>query len=240
MKEILLKSLRLYGNMIVAGFMCFMLVITFNVIATGFFTKNIGYKVYGNLKEGEEQTELYTYYYADGEDSKKQEYIDKGYTLNEVSIRSEIDKSTALIWDIISQIFLLFMSGVFVYNILWNLGFKDNNLVHIGAKNEDKLKGLKIGTIATIPSLVLLTVLTIGKSTFANGVSVALYGILNAQFYEAIYMISGGGVLFSDLAIWQVLLFYALLIYIPLLSHVAYILGYKSILISEKIIYKKQ
>ncbi len=240
MKEILLKSLKLYGQLIVAGFMCFILVITFNVLATGFFTKTVGYTVYGALEGEETQTELYTHYNDDGEDQKKQEYIDKGYTLNEVTIRSDIKKSTGIIWDCITEIFLLFMVGVFVYNSLWNIGFKDNNLVHIGAKPEDKLKGLKIGLIVTIPSFILLTVLTIGKVSFAKGISVALYGLLNPHLYEAIYMISGGGGLFSALSAWQIIAFYAMLIFIPLLAYIAYLLGYKSILVSEKLIYKKK
>jgi len=240
MKEILLKSLKLYGQLIVAGLMCFMLVITFNVLATGFFTKNIGYKVYGTPKGEEAQVELYTHYTADGEDLKKQEYIDKGYTLNEVAIRSEIEKSTGIIWDCITEVFLLFMAGVFVYNSIWNIGFKDYNLVHIGAKPEDKLKGLKIGAIVTIPSFILLTALTIGKMSFAKGVSVALYGFLNPHLYEAIYMITGGGVYFSELSALQIIAFYAMLGFVPLVAHIAYTLGYKSILVSEKFIYKKK
>jgi len=240
MKEILLKSLKLYGQLIVASFMCIMLVITFNLIGTSFFTKNIGYTVFGTLEGQETQTELYTHYYSDGEDDKKQSYIDDGYTLTEVSVRSKIKKSTGIIWDCFTEILLLTLFGVFVYNTLWNIGFKDNNLVHIGAKKEDKFKGLKIGTITTLPSIVLLTVLTIGKTSFAKDIAVALYGFLNSHLYEAVYLISGGGGHFGSLAVWQILLFYVMLAFVPLLAHIAYILGYKSILVSEKLIYKKK
>jgi len=238
MKEILLKSLKLYGKCIVGSIMCFFLVITLNVIETAMFTDVIGYKAYG-VKDGGEQVELYTHYNKDGDDTKKQEFIDQGYEVSEVDIRSQISKKTATIWNIISQIFLLFMMGVFVYNELWNLGFKDNNAVRIGIKKENKLKGLQIGTIATVPSIILLTVLVIGKNTFAKSVSIAWFALLNSHLYEAVILLTNGGGYVTELNALQILVFYLLLLIIPLIAHVAYVLGYKSILVSEKLIYKK-
>lgn len=238
MKEILLKSLKLYGQLIVAGIMCFILVITFNVLSTGIFTEKIGYTVYGTKEGDESQTELYTYYYADGEDTKKQEYTDNGYTFYEVSIRSEINKSTDIIWDCITEFFLIILYGIFVYNSLWNLGFKDSNMVRINRKKEDKLKGLKIGALASLPSYILLTVLLIGKNSFASGFSVALFSTFNAHLYQLFYFIAGG-LYFAELSIIQIIAFYALLLVTPLIAFVSYILGYKSILVSDKLIYKK-
>ncbi len=238
MKEIISKSLKLYGKCIVGSIMCFILVITLNVIETSFFTDVIGYKAYG-AKENNEKVELYTHYFKDGDDTKKQEYIDEGYSISEIDIRSDINKKTARIWNIVSQIFLIFMMGVFVYNELWNLGFKDTNAVRIGQKKENKFKGLQIGLLASVPSIILLTVLVIGKSTFAKSISIALYAFLNPHLYEAIITVTNGGGYISNLELWQIVVFYALLLIIPLIAYIAYILGYKSILVSEKLIYKK-
>lgn len=239
MKEILTKALKLYGKCIAGCIMSFILVITLNVIETSLFTDVVGYQAFG-AKEGGEQVELYTHYNKDGEDTKKQSYIDQGYTITEIDIRSQIDKKTANIWNVISEIFLLFMMGVFVYNDLWNLGFKDTNAVRIGIKEENKYKGLQIGFVTALPSLIFFTVLVIGKATFAKSISVALFGIFNAHLYEAIIMITNGGGYIGELQIWQILVFYLLLLFIPLIAHIAYILGYKSILVSEKLIYKKK
>lgn len=238
MKEILSKSLKLYGKCIVGSIMCFILVITLNVLETSFFTDVVGYKAYG-AKENNEKVELYTHYFKDGDDTKKQEYIDKGYSISEIDIRSDINKNTARIWNIVSQIFLIFMMGVFVYNELWNLGFKDTNAVRIGQKKENKFKGLQIGILSTVPSIILLTVLVIGKSTFAKSVSIAFYAFLNPYLYEAIITVTNGGGYISSLELWQIVVFYALLLIIPLIAYIAYVLGYKSILVSEKLIYKK-
>lgn len=237
--ELLKKSFKLYGLLIVASFMCFMLVISFNMIGTAFLTREIGYTAYGTKADDEEPTKLYEYYFEDGEDTKKQEYVDKGYKVSEISIRSQVDKKSGMIWDIVTQIFLIFMAGVFVYNNLWNVGHKDISAVRHTEQNEDKLKGLKIGAITILPSFILLTVLTIGKLTFAKNISIALYALLNAYLYEGILLVSGGGGLFSQLAIWQIVCYYAMLLFVPLIAHVAYTLGYKDILVSEKLTYKK-
>ncbi len=240
MKEILSKSLKLYGKCIIGSIMCFILVITLNVIETGVFTDAVGYKVYG-VKEGQqEQVELYTHYYEDGDDTKKQEYIDEGYTLSEITVRSQVKKKTAVIWNTISEIFLIILIGVFVYNDMWTLGFKDNNSVRIGLKEENKFKGLQIGLLTSVPAIIFLTVLAIGKTTFAKNVSIAVYAFLNPYLYEAIIMLTNGGGYVSELQVWQIAVFYALLLIIPLIACVAYILGYKSILVSEKIIYKNK
>ncbi len=238
MKEIISKSLKLYGKCIVGSIMCFILVITLNVIGTGFFTENVGYKAYGAKDNSQERVELYTHYFADGEDTKKQEYIDNGYEVSEINIRSQMSKKTALAWDIFSEILLIFMMGVFVYNDMWKLGFKDNNSVKIGVKAENKLKGLLIGFLTALPAFILLTAVLIGKSTFAKDVSIAVYAFLNPHLYEAIITLTNGGGYISEIVPWQFALLYALLLIIPLIAHFAYILGYKSILVSEKLIYK--
>lgn len=234
---ILKNSIKLYGKCILASIMCFFLVVTFNMIGTNFFGTQIGYSMQGEKEIDGENTKtiLYTYKYSDGTDLKKQEYIDKGYTLTEIPMNN-----TTITWDVIAQIFLLFMMGVFVYNFLWNLGFKDNNFVKIGQIKEDKLKGLKIGFLSQLPSFILLAVLTIGKTTFAKDFSIGTYSLLNSHLHRAIYILSdSNGGFFSEFGIGEIAIIFALLLFIPILAHVAYTLGYKSILVGEKIIFKK-
>ncbi|MBQ4118783.1 MAG: hypothetical protein IJD45_00150 [Clostridia bacterium] len=235
--EIIKKSFKLYGICILASIMCFFLVVTFNMIGTNFFGTQIGYSMQGEI-EGDEENEkiiLYTHKYSEGEDLKKQEYIDKGYTLTEIPM-----KNTTVKWDIVAQIFLLFMIGVFVYNNLWNLGFKDSNLVKIGEKREDKLKGIKIGFLSQLPAFILLAVLSIGKSTFAREFSIASYSFLNPHLHRAIYILSGSdGGYFGEFTIGDIAIIFALLLFIPILAQIAYTLGYKSIIVSEKLVYKK-
>ena len=235
--EILKKSFKLYGLCIAASLMCFFLVVTFNMIGTNFFGKQIGYSMQGEIEVDGENTKtiLYTHKYSEGDDLQKQEYIDKGYKLTEIPM-----KITSVGWDIAAQIFLFFMMGVFVYNNLWNLGYKDNNMVRIGEKVEDKLKGLKIGFLSQLPAYVLFIVLVIGKTTFAKQFSIGLYSLLNPHLHRALYILSGSdGGYFSEFGFCELLIIFALLLVLPLIAEGAYILGYKSILVGEKLIYKK-
>ena len=105
--EIFKKSLRLYGSCILASMMCFFLVITFNMIGTNLFGEQIGYSMQGEIEVDGENTKtiLYSYKYSEGKDLKKQEYIDKGYTLTEIPT-----KATTVGWDITTQIFLFFIT----------------------------------------------------------------------------------------------------------------------------------
>ena len=242
MKEILLKSLKLYGKCIVGSIMCFVLVITLNVIGNALFTDTIGYTMWG-APEGQEKMDiLYEHKLSDGDDLKEKEYLDNGYTLNKVSILSQMKLSTKIGWFVVCEIFLVFMMGVFVYNDMWKLGFKDNNLVRIGAKPEDKLKGLKIGLLTMAPAFILLTFLAIGAQSYAANVSIATYAFINPHLYDAIILLtpSGNGGIFSDLNVWHYIVNYVLLFIVPLIAFGAYLLGYKSILVSEKLIYKKK
>lgn len=239
MKEIISKGGKLYAKCIAGSLMCFFLVITFHVIGTAIFTENIGYTVYGTKENDNAQVELYTHYYSNGDDAKKQVYEDQGYKLTEVNVRSQINKKTDIAYGVFTEICLLFMMGVFVYNDMWNLGFKDSNSVKIGIKSEDRKKGLKIGLFSSIPPILFLIIVFIGKASFTKKLSISLYAFLNPHLYEAVMLITDGGGYMGSLAIWQFLCIFALLFIIPLIAYVAYILGYKSVLISEKIIYKK-
>ncbi len=234
--EIIKKSLKLYGLCILGSIMCIVLVATFNMIGANAFGKQIGYSMQGEIEGKEEDPViLYEYRYADGEDVKKQEYIDKGYTLTEIPV-----KTTTATWDVIAQICILVMMGVFVYNELWKTGFKDMSFVQRGDIKEDKLKGLKIGLLTASPSIVLLAALVIGRTTFAKGISVANFSLVNPHLNRALYLLSGcKGAYISELEVWQIIVMFMLLLIIPLIATIAYILGYKSIVVSEKLIYKK-
>jgi hypothetical protein len=238
--DLLQKSFKLYGQMIVASFMCFILVMSFNMMGTAFLTKAVGYTVHGSLKQDEEPVKLYEYYYEDGEDQKYEEYEKQGYTLIKNAIRTQTSKKDGIIWDVVTQIFLIFMIGVFVYNNLWNTGRKDKNAVDHNLQKEDKFKGFKIGLVAMVPSYVLLTVLAIGKATFAKKISIAIFAFLNTHLYEAILLITDGGGYISTLGVWQIIVFYALFLIVPIIAEIAYILGYKDIIVSERLTYKKK
>lgn len=236
MKEIMKNALSLFGRTIIINLMCFFLVISLSVLATAAFSENIGYIAYGTSSESEKSEELYRHYYTDGEDTKRAEYEENGYTVTESKIRSEISKTGNAVFLTISAIFCLVLTISFIYPKFWQMGTKDSNLVHFKHKKEDKLKGLKCGLIAIIPSMLLLVLFFF----VLRNTPVALYRFLNCGVYTFIDLIAGKAATFKDISFIQFIGLALLNAIIPLSAYAGYMLGYKNISIGEKFIYKKK
>lgn len=240
MKEILKCGGKLFFRIVVVNIMCFFIVISFSVLTTAAFTKNIGYKAYGTTSGSSEQEELYTYYYEDGDDTEKSAFEEDGYTVSTVSIRSQISKSGKIFFLVISQVFCILILCAFVYPDIWHNGTNDSNLVRFKHKKEDKLKGVKIGAFASIPSYLMLIFLVIAKLGAFPNFPTALYKFLNSSVYSFIEVILGGAVSVSELAVWRLALLFLLPLLIPAVAGTAYLLGYKNISVGEKLVYKKK
>lgn len=240
MKEILKGGGKLFLKTIAINLMCFFIVISFGVLSTAAFTKNIGYTAYGTTSDSSEPTELYTYYYEDGEDTQKSAYEEEGYTVSTNSIRSVLSNRGKAFFLIISQVFAFLLFCGFIYPEFWHNGTTDSNLVKFKHKNEDKLKGFKIGAVAAVPNYLFLVFLVIAKLGVFPSFPVALYKFLNSSVYSFIEVILGTAVTVSELSAWRLALLFVLPLLIPVVSGVSYILGYKNISIGEKLVYNKK
>ena len=239
MKDIFKKSLKIFYLLFIASLMSFFLIISINVITVIAFTEEIGYTAYGVTEENQEQVELYTHYYADGEDTKKEEYEAKGYTITTPSLRSNPSKTTDVVSKSLAGIICLIIAITITYAEMWKYGDKDRTAVKYKGQKEQKSKGFIVGIIASIPAVLFLLILTVLKSGAAKSFSLLLYSILNTYLYDFIYLIAGNSTVFGTLSIWQILLILLLLSIIPIVCGISYILGYNSFSVSEKIIYKK-
>lgn len=235
MKELIKNSVSLFGRTIIIDIMCFFLVISMSVLITAAFSENIGYKAVGTSSESQESVVLYEHYYKDGEDLKRAEYEDKGYTIQESKIRSSVTKTGNTAFLVVSGLLCTILLVCFIYPKFWEMGTKDSNLVHFKHKQEDKLKGLKAGLIAIIPSLIVLAVIAF---VFPN-TQTALYKFLNCSVYTFAELIIGSAKTFKDISILQILGLAVLKAFVPLTAYCAYLLGYKNISLSEKFLYKK-
>ncbi|NLN81236.1 MAG: hypothetical protein GX136_01625 [Clostridiales bacterium] len=154
------------------------------------------------------------------------------------SIRSEMPAGAESALVIISQTFMLILLVAMVYSKLWERGDKDNNRVNFNRMPEDKLRGLKVGLMAAIPSFAFYLLLVVSKLGLITDKYFALYRFLNISFMPIINRLAGAGVSSSRDVSWVSFLVILLtLSVVPLAAHLAYILGYKQISISEKIIY---
>lgn len=235
MKELFKTSLGLFGRIVTINIMCFFIVISFSVLVTAAFSENIGYTAIGTSSESKESVELYKHYYKDGVDTKKADYEAEGYTITESKIRSEVSKTGDNVFLVVVAFFCTMILVAFLYPKFWQMGTKDSNLVHFKHKPEDKLKGLKCGLIAIIPSCLLLLVFYF----ILRDMPIVIYKFLNSGTYAFIELIVGKSVSFAKLNVFKVVLLFLLNLLIPLITYVSYLLGYKNISISEKLIYKK-
>lgn len=239
MKDILSKSLKVYGHLIVVAILCFFLVVSFNTLKVGLFTKDIGYDMYIRTAEDAEPEFLYTYYYEDGDDLKLKEYEDKKDNLVKYSIRSDIEKAPNVALSVLSQIFCIVMLVSFVYSDLWKAGNKDFEAMRIHGKRGSKLKGFYIGLIASIPSFIFLTFALVTKNSIMASAPIALFTYSNSYAFEIIFAATNGAMHWAEVSLWQAVVYYAVLSITPIVCAVSYIIGFKDISLSERLIYKK-
>lgn len=238
MKDILKKSLKAFYLMFVVNIMSFFLIISFSVISVVAFTEQIGYTAYGTMEGSEEQVKLYEYYFKDGEDTKKAEYEAKGYKISTPSLRSNPSKKEDIATKSIAGSICLIMMIAILHSEMWKFGDKDKTAVKYKGQKELMHKGFIVGGIASIPAVVLLFVFTILKSGFAKTFPLLVYGLLNTYLFDFIYIVANGATAFGDFVWWQILIIFLMFTMVPIICGISYILGYKSISIGEKFVYK--
>ena len=155
------------------------------------------------------------------------------------TIDSKLSNSGKTCFLIVSQAVAFCFTSGFIYPELWNRGTKDSNLVKFKHKNEDKLKGFKIGAVAAVPNYLFLVFLVIARLGLFLSFPMALYKLLNSSVYSFIDVIVGSAVAVSDMSVLRLALLFLLPLIIPAVSGISYILGYKNISVGEKFIYKK-
>ncbi len=239
------NGLKLTGSIIMAAVLSFFLCISMNIICSAIFTSEIGYDAFVyETNQSTEPIEKYEYLYTDndgdgkdeGTDTKKAEYEDKKYIVVTSPKRTELVGSGKVVFWVTTQLLSLIMVIAFASNSTYKQGFKDNNLVKIGQTKKDMIKGFKIGLVANIP-FILLFVFAIVK---ASSMRKVLYAFLNSHFYAIIMAITGESEVLSQIGAVKFVLLGLLLAVVPLISGIAYILGYKEINLADKIMYKKE
>ncbi|MCQ2455397.1 MAG: hypothetical protein MJ090_04600 [Clostridia bacterium] len=239
MKDILKNGASVFLRVLVVAVMSLIVTASIGVLCTAVFTDDIGYTAFVTDKEGK-QVDKYTYYYADGEDTLINEYTAKGYSIRKATEISKLTGKGAVINNVTSQSISVIMLFIFIYNKLFSLGNADNNLSNFGHIKADKFKGLKIGLVAMIPSFILFVVIAVLGLAFKSNITVSLFTLPHFYIFQILKAIIGDTLVLSGLSVWQFLLIFLSLFAVPIVAFLSYYLGYKDILILEKIIYKKK
>ena len=237
---------KLSGSIIAASILSFFLCISISVICSALFTKNIGYDAYVYTKDGNEPVEKYQYLYTDtdgdgkddGTDTKKAEYEKQGYVVTTYQTRSVLEGANKAIFLSLTQVLNLILVISFAANSVYKQGFKDVNLVRTGHRKADLLKGFKIGAIANIPFFALFAILLIITTVTPNFRTI-WYAYLNSHFYSFVLWITGSAEVISKISVLQFVLLLLVQFIVPVISGIAYILGFKEINFTDKLVYKK-
>ena len=182
-------------------------------------------------EENPQSVELYEYYYSDGEDVKFAEFEQQGYKITKANIRSLLSGGDRIAFLLVSQAINLVLLITIIYGNVWQMANNDSNMIRYKHKEEDKLKGLKIGALAVSPYILLLLVLSFTKF------NVGLFKVINSAFYGFIDLICSNALTFDNLSIFKIILIFLMLLIVPIVTHIIYMLGYKDISIGDKILY---
>ena len=226
-------------SVLILNFLCFFIQASFNIVATGVATQPAGYDIYIDDADGNPEFQ-YKHLYTDGED-KKLEALDKaGTEYSRVDFRTPLGKGARFFINALTMVFTISIFCGFVYSFLWKAGDTDNNKATFGVAERDKLKGLKVGLIASVPFALLWMLLVINKfATFAPW----LYGIFKAANYYLYPLVNwayGSAMTVSEISIVGLLILLLTMVPIPLAAGLGYYFGNSEISLKNKLLYVKE
>ncbi len=237
--KLIQSGLKVFTRFALGTIMCIIVFFSFNFAITAGFSDVIGQKVYFYNEEIGKEVQV-CYHGADGtpgEDCKCAEY--DATKLNSIPDKKLSDRMQR-ISNILAQIFCFVMMTGILCGTVWEMGNKDISAVKQGRAHENKLKGLYIGLVAAIPSIIVYVLLVLSHVRVFSPVFLDTYRLLNSQFHYIITLIYSGASDAAALSICKLLLLLALHLYLPLISLISYYFGYKDINLVEEITFKKK
>lgn len=154
-------------------------------------------------------------------------------------VRTEMATNTKIAFDIIIQIAMAILFVVFPYSQLWDQGDRDHNSVQFGHMAEDRLRGLKVGLMASIPAAAAFLLLIVLKAVRVFPQYAVYYRWLNVCFWSIFnFFIPTSVYTLPDVSWAAVPAMLIILAVLPLTAHIGYTLGYRQISVRDKIVYK--
>ena len=125
-----------------------------------------------------------------------------------------------------------------IWQTVYDIGFKDSNMVRTGHMKENLYRGFIIGGIAQIPFALALILFVVFNLKFS------IYRFINSVYFWFLTVIAGSGadkaLGMRELGVGRITLMFLLLLVVPAISGGVYILGYKGIDLFSKFVYKKR
>ncbi len=230
---------KLFSRFALGTVMCLIVFFSFNFAITAGFSDVIGQRIYFyNEETGREEQVCY----HDAANTPPADCKCGNYDPERLNALADkkLSESRQNLSLILAQIFSFVMITGILCGTTWEMGNKDISAVKRGRQTENKLKGLYIGLIATIPSIIVYLLLVLSHTGVLRPMFLDTYRLLNSHFHYIITLIYSGAEDAVQLSLNRVLLCGVLHLYLPVLSFISYYLGYKDFNVVEKITFKKK
>ena len=237
-KKTLSVAIKLFWRLLVATILCAILYVSMNVITTVFFSEVVGHQVFEEQEDGNIVQVGYDYYYQSGEEHATAESLNLNDNQVMTAIRV-VPEHTQAVMNVITQILLLILFGIFPYHILWAFGNRDDTNTRYRGQRPDPLRGVKIGLLATAPFAFVWLLLAISKLGVLPEAMLQAYRITAFPFYPYINWLLGAASSSMSIAWWKILLLAPTFLFVPVVSGISYRLGGNRFSFTEFITFKK-
>lgn len=236
-KNTLKIALKVWGRLLISGIMCAVVSLSMSVLGSGLLARDVGYRIIQITQVGEESeaTVLTEHRYAPGEQVVEEMELPEGQYFQPIS---EMTPAVKTIVDVITLLAMLFLLGVFPYNLLWEVGNKDENKVRYRNRRPEPWRGLKVGLLAMIPTAVLYIALWLGRFGVLPAGYLAVFRIANMPYLPYINWFVPVDVALPEVAVWRLLAVAGLFLFVPAVCLFAYRLGFCQFSIKEHLTYQ--
>lgn len=236
-KKTLTVSLKLFLRILIAMVLCAILHVSMNVIGTAFFSDVVGYQVFEQA-EDESVSKVEEHYYADGEQELTSADLDLKENQMFTAIRVVSDNTAAVI-NVISQILMLIVLGIFPYHILWQFGNRDDTNVRYRGQKPDPMRGVRIGVLAMTPFFYVWVGLFLKNCFGPAGVVLDIFKLTTFAFAPYVNWILGAADGSTVIEWWKLLLLLPIYLFVPAVSGISYCIGGRQFSLAEFITFKK-
>ncbi len=170
-------------------------------------------------------------------------YLSVGVLVSIAVPRGEtMSPATTLAMNLIALVLQGGLFYIIVYSRLWELGDKNGNAVQFGHMAADPLRGLKIGLLASVPSFLSYVVLLADKLIGVWPHTASVYRICQLGLYPIVVWSMGPNVQLAaaDIPLGGILCAGLPVLFVPLVAALSYYLGYRHIVIWEKVVFARK
>ncbi len=230
---------KLFSRFALGIVMCIIVFFSFSVAINAGFSDLVGHNIYYYSEEIGKEVQV-CYHDKDNNppaDCKCADYDSERLRTVPDKVLSESREKISLI---LAQIFSFVMITGILCGTVWEMGNKDISAVKHGRTDENKLKGLYIGLIAAVPSIIVYILLVLSHFEILRPAFLDTYRLANSHFHYILTLIYSGAQNAAQLSSSQLILCGALNLYLPVISLISYFLGYIDFNLIEKITFKKK